>query len=79
MMTSRGNSPPNNEAKLLKARWPSEWRDGARCAFLETFEGAREEGGYPAGFHIWELDRRNAWFCGYVRGFFDRLRVSEEG
>ena len=41
----------------IRARWPAEWRDGARCAFLETFEGEREKGGYPKNFHAWPLDR----------------------
>jgi hypothetical protein len=61
----------------IRARWPAEWRDGARCAFLETFEGEREKGGYPKGFHAWPLDLRNGWFAGYVRGFLDRLALEQ--
>ena len=61
----------------IRARWPSEWRDGARTAFLQTTEGLRERGDYPLGFHTWELDRRNGWFAGYVRGFLDRLALEE--
>jgi hypothetical protein len=67
-----------DEVDQLRVRWPAEWRDGARCAFLRHFEGEREKGGYPRGFHRWPLDRRNAWIAGYNRGFHDRLRVSEQ-
>jgi hypothetical protein len=57
----------------LSQRWPEEYRDGARCAFLRRFDGAREKGGYPLGFHHWSLERRNAWFAGFNCGFHDRL------
>ena len=60
----------------LREQCPVEWRDGARCAFLMRFDGARERGGYPIGFHRWPLDRRNAWFTGFNRGFHDRIRVA---
>lgn len=63
----------------LRARWPDEFRDGARCAFLLTFEGPRESGGYPRGFHAWPPDRRNAWFAGFNVGFQDRLHYAKEG
>jgi hypothetical protein len=59
-----------------REQWPVEWRDGARCAFLMQFDGPREKGGYPIGFHRWPLDRRNAWFAGFNRGFHDRMRVA---
>jgi hypothetical protein len=48
------------EAITLKERWPAEYRDGARCAFLLKFDGDREKGGYPRGFHAWPLERRDA-------------------
>jgi hypothetical protein len=75
-------SRPNQDARdaeveQLRSRWPSEWRDGARLAFLQIPEGQREAGDYPAGFHTWELSRRNAWFSGYTRGFLDRLALEE--
>ena len=66
------------ESEQLRARWPTEWRDGARCAFLLEFPGDRESGGYPRGFHGWPLERRNVWFSGYVLGYFDRLRLERE-
>jgi hypothetical protein len=57
----------------LQEQWPREWRDGARGAFLAQLAGEREPGGYPRGFHAWPLDRRNAWFAGFNRGYQDRL------
>jgi hypothetical protein len=76
-------SRPNQDARAaaevdqLRSRWPAEWRDGARLAFLQIPEGEREAGDYPVGFHTWELSRRNAWFAGYVRGYLDRLALEE--
>jgi hypothetical protein len=54
--------------KQLKAAWPDEFSDGARCGYSQKYEGERERGGYPKGFHDWLLDRRNAWFAGYNYG-----------
>jgi hypothetical protein len=62
----------------IRARWQTEFDDGARCAFLCNFPGERESGGYPRGFHRWSPDRRNAWVEGFNRGFHDRLRRSSE-
>jgi hypothetical protein len=62
----------------LRARFPSEWRAGARCAFLCRFDGDCERGGYPRGFHQWPLDRRNAWFAGFNVGFHDRLALARK-
>jgi hypothetical protein len=66
------------ELTTLRAQWPAEYRDGARCAFLLRFDGDREQGGYPRGFHGWPLERRNAWFTGFNVGFHDRLRLARE-
>ena len=63
------------EVARLRLRWPDEFRDAARSALLLRFDGHRETGGYPCGFHIWPLERRNAWFAGFNRGFHDRLRL----
>ena len=30
------------ELTTLRAQWPAEYRDGARCAFLIRFDGERE-------------------------------------
>ena len=62
------------EIEGLRSRWPEEFRDGVRCAFLRRFPGERERGGYPRGFHGWTLDRRNAWFSGFNQGYHARLR-----
>jgi hypothetical protein len=39
------------ERAATRAQWTAEFDDGARCGFLQTFEGPREQGGYPKGFH----------------------------
>jgi hypothetical protein len=66
------------ERDALRSRWAQEFRDGARCGFLCRFDGEREVGGYPRGFHGWALERRNAWFAGFDVGFHDRLRLARE-
>ena len=65
------------ELTRLGRRWPDEFRDGARRGFLLRFDADREKGGYPRGFLLWPLERRNAWFAGFNRGFHDRLRLVE--
>jgi hypothetical protein len=62
-----------DELGRLRRLWPGEFRDGARCGLLLRFDGEREKGGYPRGFHLWPPGRRNAWFAGFNRGFHDRL------
>jgi hypothetical protein len=64
---------PSVELTRLRDRWPAEFNDGTRCAFLQRYDGDREKGGYPRGFHRWPLDRRNAWYAGFNRGRCDRL------
>jgi hypothetical protein len=66
------------EQTAIRARWQAEFDDGARCAYLLKFPGPRAPGGYPIGFSDWPLDRQNAWFAGFNRGFHDRLRRSSE-
>jgi hypothetical protein len=56
-----------DKAARLRARWSSEWAQGARAGF--------EGKSYPAGFSAWPLDRRNAWFSGFNRGYCDRERA----
>ena len=53
-----------DEIAALRTRWPNEFRDGARCAFLQRYDGDREKGGY----HRWPLDRRNAWAADFNQG-----------
>jgi hypothetical protein len=73
-----GNTSAADEVARLCRRWPAEFRDGARCAFLLRFDGDRERGGYPRGFHRWPRDSRNAWFAGFNVGFHDRVRLARE-
>ena len=67
MADAKARAEPRSaeEAARLRQRWPTEFRDGARGAFLMRFDGQREPGGYPLGFHGWPLERRNAWFAGF--------------
>jgi hypothetical protein len=73
-----GVSGVDVERKHLKRPWPDEFADGERCAFLGRFEGAREGGGYPLGFHAWPLERRNRWYCGFNYGLLERRRALME-
>jgi hypothetical protein len=68
---------PADEGARLRRAWPAEWKDGARSAFLMRFDGVREPGGYPRGFHRWPLHRRNAWYCAFNKGFRDRIRLAQ--
>lgn len=63
------------QIERLKTAWPAEFRDGARCGFLQKYDGSREAGGYPNGFHAWPQDRRNAWFAGFNRGLCDLVNM----
>ena len=53
------------ERDLIKGNYPAEYADGARRGF------ARDKL-YPTGFHQWPLDRRNAWWAGFNKGYCDR-------
>jgi hypothetical protein len=68
-------SPVDAERARLKRLWPDEFADGERCGFLSRFEGKRERGGYPRGFHRWPLERRNAWHSGFNFGLLERQRA----
>jgi hypothetical protein len=65
-------SETRNARRALRAKYPSEFDDGARCGATLTYPGKREPGGYPKGFHGWALDRRNAWFGGFNAGYAKR-------
>lgn len=67
----------DHEATRLQKKWPAEFRDGARCGFLQHYEGSRDHGGYPPGFAGWPLERRNTWFAGFNLGLHDRLRLEQ--
>jgi hypothetical protein len=70
--TAHANSQVEQARVAIHAAWPAELDDGVRCGLLEKFEGAREPGGYPLGFHNWLLERRNAWFAGFNIGLVER-------
>jgi hypothetical protein len=76
---SRSRMAPRGEAARLKRLWSEEFRDGARCAFLRQFDGDREAGGYPRGFHRWSVQwtgsRSEAREVGYLLGANQRSRV----
>lgn len=75
----RANAESAEEGvKEIHKTWTAEFKDGARGALLQCYDGEREEGGYPVGFHRWPLGRRNAWFAGFNIGFHDRLRILRE-
>jgi hypothetical protein len=60
------------ERVAIRKQRTAEFDDGARCGILRKFDGPRELGGYPKGFHAWPLARRNAWFAGFNIGHFER-------
>jgi hypothetical protein len=62
----------------LRDKFPSEFKDGARCGFSRKYEGPREPGGYPKNFHSWPIERRNAWWAGWNKGYSDRERIEQE-
>jgi hypothetical protein len=72
-------SDPEREAKAnaararIKGNFPDEFADGERCGLFQKFEGSREPGGYPKGFHQWPIPRRNAWWAGYNLGRSERF------
>jgi hypothetical protein len=62
------------EREHIKAAFPEEFNDGARCGFTGEYPGERLKGGYPVGFHFWPEDRRNAWFAGFNEGYQYRTK-----
>jgi hypothetical protein len=66
------------ERATIRAEWPAEFDDGARCGFLGRLESPREPSGHPLGFHGWPLARRNAWFAGFNKGNCDRTILQKE-
>ena len=64
-------SAARNERRQLSARFPEAYKDGFLTVGGVT-EGPREAGGYPRGFHEWELERRNAWWAGANLGYLKK-------
>jgi hypothetical protein len=67
-----------DEVKRLADQWPEEFRLGYRFGSRGKADPPSDAAGYPLGFHTWPLDRRNAWFCGFDRGFvaIDKVTVN---
>ena len=55
------------ERERIRLAYPAEFNDGAKRAY-------QSDPLYPSGFHSWPLDRRNAWFAGFNRGYCDRKK-----
>jgi hypothetical protein len=66
------------ERAAIHSAFPMVFDDGARCGFLQKYEGAREPGGYPKGFNAWPLAHRNAWFSGFCRGSVEKKMLVEK-
>jgi hypothetical protein len=62
------------EQEWWRAAYPAEFKDGARLGFSGSAEYPREQGMYPRGFHQWEGERKDAWFCGWNAGYVARRR-----
>ena len=56
----------------IKLAYPDEFNDGAKRAFT----GDKL---YPPGFLKWPLERRNAWYAGFNKGYSDRKRGRDDG
>jgi hypothetical protein len=62
----------------LKSKFPAEFRDGVRAAFLGKGDGQREPGDCPINFHGWPIEQRNAWYAGYNIGLLMRAARKKE-
>jgi hypothetical protein len=65
-------SDARNARRALRAKYPSEFDDGARCGATLSYPGEREPGGYPKGSHGWPLEKRNAWYAAFNIGYAKR-------
>jgi hypothetical protein len=66
------------ERAAIRAAWHVEFDEGARCGALQKFDGEREAGGYPLGFHSWPLERRNAWYAGFNAGYTEKKKMEAQ-
>jgi hypothetical protein len=57
------------EIERLASAWPDEYRLGYRFSRQGKADPPCDRAGYPEGFHSWPLDRRNAWWAGWNRGY----------
>lgn len=58
----------------IRKEFSREFTDGEAMGAGWEPGGDREKGGYPIGFHGWEVARRNAWFAGFNLGYARRRR-----
>jgi hypothetical protein len=65
-----------NERRRLQRLHPEAFKDGLLVG-AGVKEGPREPGGYPKGFHQWELEKRNAWWAGANIGFLQKHQHRE--
>jgi hypothetical protein len=56
----------------LLARHPDEFRHGYLTGNSGERQAYSDDAGYPAGFHTWPLERRNAWYTGWNLGNVER-------
>ena len=57
----------DDEREHIRRAFPAEFNDGAKRGF-------RGDKLYPPGFLEWPLDRRNAWYAGFNKGYSDRKK-----
>jgi hypothetical protein len=60
------------EQEWWRAAYPVEFKDGAKLGFSGRAQEPREQGLYPRGFHDWDIQPRNAWYCGWNAGYAAR-------
>ena len=66
------------ELERLKRDFWQIYCAGARDAFSMAFAGPRTSDGFPADFHRWRTDWKNAWLLGFDAGFHDRWLFAEQ-
>lgn len=60
------------ERRRLQRLYPQVFKDG-KYVGAGIQRGKREPGGYPLGFHQWELEKRNAWWAGANLGYLTQI------
>jgi hypothetical protein len=61
------------EQERWRKAYPTEFKGGATFGFSVGADDPRQ-GWYPRGFHQWDGDRKNAWYCGWHAGYLVRKR-----
>jgi hypothetical protein len=68
-----GTASARHERRRLQRLYPEAFKDGMLVG-SGIRQGPREPGGYPTGFHQWDLERRNAWWAGANLGYTQKHR-----